>query len=269
MSVATASIAPTQNRPGKLEISGVHKSFETESQTVSALTPVTMEINEGEFVVFVGPSGCGKTTLLNIIAGFIAPTSGTILLDGKEVRGPGPDRLMMFQEPALFPWLSVIDNVCFGLKRNWLHHGARKERARELLKTIHLEKFENASIHELSGGMKQRVALARALAPNPAVLLIDEPFNALDAVVKLELYSELQRIHQESGKTIIFVTHSMQEAACLGDRVLVLSGSPGKITHELKIDLPRPRDFNDPKVIQLAAELMGRLQENQDNEKKS
>jgi NitT/TauT family transport system ATP-binding protein len=260
-----------QNRPGKLVISNVHKAFETASQqTMSALAPVSLEIDEGEFVVFVGPSGCGKSTLLNLIAGFLTPTSGTILLDGKEVSGPGPDRLMMFQEHALFPWLNVIDNVSFGLKRKWLRPSVRKEQARTLLRTMHLEKFEKAGIHELSGGMKQRVALARALAPNPSVLLIDEPFTALDAVVKLELYSELQRIHHESGKTIIFVTHQMQEAACLGDRTFVLSGSPGRITHELKVNLPRPREFNDPKVIEFAAQLMGRLKENnQQNEKDS
>ncbi|HUD81863.1 MAG TPA: ABC transporter ATP-binding protein [Candidatus Saccharimonadales bacterium] len=247
----------------KLVIDNVSKSYESGAQqSVPALDPVNIEINEGEFVVFVGPSGCGKTTLLNLIAGFARPSGGQILLDGKEVERPGRDRLMMFQEPALFPWLNVIDNVSYGVPRNWLRLAARKEKARAFLRMVHLEKVEKSLIHELSGGMKQRVALARALAPDPRVLLIDEPFSGLDAMVKLELYLELQRIHQETRKTIIFVTHEMQEAACLGDRILIFSGSPGRVTHEVRIDLPRPRDFNDPKVMGFATELMDKLKQN-------
>jgi NitT/TauT family transport system ATP-binding protein len=250
--------------PMKLIVADVSMSYEVTSikKPVAALSPVSMEINEGEFVVFVGPSGCGKTTLLNLIAGFLEPASGQILLDGKPVRRPGRDRLMMFQDHALFPWLNVIDNVCFGLKRQWFRPNLRKEKARSLLRMMHLEKYEKAFIHELSGGMKQRVALARALAPDPRVLLIDEPFHALDAMVKLELYAELQRIHLATHKTIIFVTHEMQEAACLGDRVFVFSGSPGRITHEMAIEMPRPRDFNDPKVVEFATQLMERLKQN-------
>jgi NitT/TauT family transport system ATP-binding protein len=256
---------PESNALLKLVISNVAKSYENAAQKkVEALEPVNLEINEGEFVVFVGPSGCGKTTLLNLIAGFVEPTAGEILLDGRPVTAPGRDRLMMFQEHALFPWLNVIDNVSYGLPRNWLRPSLRREKARVFLRMVHLEKFEKAGIHELSGGMKQRVALARALAPDPRVLLIDEPFNALDAMVKFELYLELQRIHQETRKTIIFVTHHMQEAACLGDRILVFSGSPGRVTHELKIDLPRPRDFNDARVMEFATQLMANLK--QDNE---
>jgi NitT/TauT family transport system ATP-binding protein len=251
----------------KLVISNVEKSYETSQKKVAALASVSLEINEGEFVVFVGPSGCGKTTLLNLIAGFVEPTSGQILLDEKIVTKPGRDRLMMFQEHALFPWLNVIDNVAFGLRRNWLKPSQRKENARVFLRMVHLEKFEKEAIHELSGGMKQRVALARALAPNPSVLLIDEPFNALDALVKFELYAELQRIHQETRKTIIFVTHHMQEAACLGDHIVVFSGSPGRVTHEVKIGLPRPRDFNDPRVAEFATQLMTNLKENQENKR--
>jgi NitT/TauT family transport system ATP-binding protein len=251
------------NSPLKLVISNVAKSFANASnKSVAALSPVSIEINEGEFVVFVGPSGCGKTTLLNLIAGFLKPEAGEILLDGKPVTGPGRDRLMMFQEPALFPWLDVIDNVSYGLPRRWFRPSARKDKARQFLRMVHLEKFEKADIHELSGGMKQRVALARALAPEPSVLLIDEPFNALDALVKFDLYLELQRIHQETRKTIVFVTHHMQEAACLGDRIVVFSGSPGRVTHELKIDLPRPRDFNDARVIEFARQLMANLKHN-------
>jgi NitT/TauT family transport system ATP-binding protein len=248
----------------KLVISQVAKSYaNAEQKSVSAVEDVNLEINEGELVVFVGPSGCGKTTLLNLIAGFARPTAGKILLDGKEVTGPGRERLMMFQEAALFPWLNVIDNVSFGLPRKWFRPSARHAKARDFLRMIHLEKFEKASIHELSGGMKQRVALARALAPDPQVLLIDEPFTGLDTVVRMELYLELQRIHQETRKTIVFVTHQMQEAACLGDRIVVFSGSPGRVTHQVKIDLPRPRDFSDPEVVQLASEVTAKLKQNE------
>ncbi len=249
----------------KLIIKNAAQSYEiTPQRKFAALAPVSLEIEEGELVVFVGPSGCGKTTLLNLIAGFIKPTSGEILLDGKAVEGPGRDRLMIFQEPALFPWLNVIDNITFGLPRRWLHPAARRETARPLLRMMHLEDFETSAIHELSGGMKQRVALARALALDPRILLCDEPFSALDAMSKFELYLELQRIHRETHKTIIFVTHHMQEAACLGDRVFVFSGSPGRVVHEVKINLPRPRDFNDPKVVAFAAELMSKLGQNKE-----
>lgn len=243
----------------KLIIDNVTKSYAAAGEKLVGIENINLQIGEGEFVVFVGPSGCGKTTLLNMVAGFVRPTSGKILLDGKEVTRPGNQRLMMFQEAALFPWLSVIDNVSFGLPRRFFRRAARRETARAFLRMVHLEKFENSSIHELSGGMKQRVALARALAPNPQVLLIDEPFTGLDAMVKMELYLELQRIHQETRKTIIFVTHQLQEAACLGDRIVFFSGSPGRATNEVKINLPRPRDINDPQVTAFAGEAMSKL----------
>jgi NitT/TauT family transport system ATP-binding protein len=255
--------AAVSAEPLKLVMDAAAKSYDItgQKQPQAALSPVSMEIHEGEFVVFVGPSGCGKSTLLNLIAGFIPPTSGKIMLDSQSVRGPGRDRLMMFQEDALFPWLNVIDNVSYGLPHRWFRSQERRETARSLLRLMHLENYERAAIHELSGGMKQRVALARALAPDPRVLLIDEPFHALDAVVRLELYAELQRIHQSTRKTIIFVTHEMQEAACLGDRVFVFSGSPGHIASELKISLPRPRDYNDPQVAAYATVLMACLRQ--------
>jgi NitT/TauT family transport system ATP-binding protein len=262
-----SSVAPITNGSAPAEVTlvvdAVSKTFESNTQkTVAALAPVSMEIQKGEFVVFVGPSGCGKSTLLNLIAGFTQPTTGQITLGGKRVTKPGRDRMMMFQEHGLFPWLNVIDNVAYGLKRNPLHPRARRERARSFLRMMHLEEHEKANVHELSGGMKQRVALARALAPDPRILLIDEPFSALDTVVRLELYAELQRIHQETKKTIIFVTHEMQEAACLGDRVMVFSGSPGSVTYELPINLPRPRNYTDPQVQAHAQDLISRLQAN-------
>jgi NitT/TauT family transport system ATP-binding protein len=211
----------------------------------------------------VGASGCGKSTLLNIIAGLEHPDTGQVLTDGKPVTEPGRDRMVMFQEAALFPWLDVTGNVMFGLKlKPNLSNSERREVARFYIKLVGLERFASSNIHELSGGMKQRVALARALAPNPRVLLIDEPFSGLDAVAKLALYLELQRIHQETRKTIIFVTHEMQEAACLGDRILVFSGSPGRVMHEMRIDLPRPREFDDPNVVRFATELMVKLKQN-------
>jgi len=250
--------------PIKLHVSNVTKTFESASQTVAALSAVNLEVREGEYVVLFGPSGCGKSTLLNLVAGFEAPTTGEILLDGKPVRGPGNDRLMMFQEHALFPWLNVLDNVRYGLRwERGYRFRPRKQRqkAMELLELMHLEEFVKSSIHELSGGMKQRAALARALAPDPGVLLIDEPFPALDALVRSKLYTELQDILVKTRKTILSVTHDAREAACLGDRVIVFTGRPGRIKTEVAVDLPRPRDFNDPQVAEYAAQISARLEE--------
>src|ERR1044071_3111539 len=188
------------NGSGTLELRGISKTFRADKE-VHTLEDVNLTIREGEFVVLVGPSGCGKSTLLNMIAGFDAPTTGEILLDGKPVKEPHPDRLMMFQEHALFPWLNVIQNVGYGLiwKRRFRPR-RRRERARELLKMVHLEEFERARVHQLSGGMKQRAALARALAPDPQVLLIDEPFPALDALTRQKLYADLQEIFTQTRK---------------------------------------------------------------------
>jgi NitT/TauT family transport system ATP-binding protein len=231
---------------------------------VEALAPVSLEIQAGEFVVLFGPSGCGKSTLLNLIAGFDAPTTGEITLEGRPVRRPGNDRLMMFQEHGLFPWLKVIDNVAYGLR--WVtgyrfRPRRRRRRAMELLALVHLEEFAHASVHELSGGMKQRVALARALAPDPKLLLIDEPFPALDALVRAKLYGELQEILVRTRKTIVSVTHDAREAACLGDRVIVFTGRPGRIKAEIKVELPRPRDINDVAVGAYAAQIAAQLEE--------
>src|SRR5215210_8524324 len=242
----------------KLRLSNVTKSFEMEEQTVEALKPINLDIAEGEYIVLFGPSGCGKSTLLNLIAGFERPDSGEITLNGNPVTGPGNDRLMMFQEHALFPWLKVIDNVSYGLKwqRGYrFKPRARRDKAQELLELVHLSEFAKSSIHELSGGMKQRVALARALAPDPQVLLIDEPFPALDALVRAKLYSELQEILISTRKTIVSVTHDPREAACLADRVIMLTGRPGTISREIDVDLPRPRDINDPGVSEFARQI--------------
>jgi sulfonate transport system ATP-binding protein len=237
--------------PSKLAIENVSKSFKGASGSVLALDRVSLNVAEAEFVCLVGASGCGKTTLLNIIAGLEKPDSGLVLADGKPVTGPGRERLVMFQEPALFPWLTVLGNVLFGLKlKPNLTSKDRRDVASYYLELVGLSRFERANIHELSGGMKQRVSLARALAPNPRVLLMDEPFAALDALTREQLYGDIQRIWKARRKTIVFVTHNVREAACLGDRVLLFAPHPGRIHEEFTVDLPRPRDINS---VDLAA----------------
>jgi NitT/TauT family transport system ATP-binding protein len=258
--MAGANGANGTNGSGMLELRSVCKTFRADKE-VHTLEDVNLTIREGEFVVLVGPSGCGKSTLLNMIAGFDTPSQGEILLDGKPVRAPHPDRLMMFQEHALFPWLNVINNVRYGLR--WKYPFKRKrqlKRTRELLKMVHLEEFERTLVHQLSGGMKQRVALARALAPDPKILIIDEPFPALDTMTRQKLYGDLQAILTETGKTIVSVSHDTAEAACLGDRVVIFSGRPARIRKILEIPLPRPRDLNDPEVAKYAGEILKELE---------
>jgi NitT/TauT family transport system ATP-binding protein len=258
---SNSAVAAVASPPAKLKLTKVSKSFSNGTQAVEALEPINLDIREGEFVIFFGPSGCGKSTLLNMIAGFEDVTEGEITLDGRSVEGPHHDRLMMFQEHGLFPWLNVIQNVMFGLKRQFrFKPGARRACALQFLQMVHLGEFEKARIHELSGGMKQRVALARALAPNPKVLLVDEPFGALDALTRAKLYRDLQDIHQGTRKTIILVTHDAREAACLGDRVLVFSGRPGRVKADITISLSRPRDINDPVVAECGAGIMAQLE---------
>lgn len=242
--------------PSKLSVSGISKRFRTRNQEVHALDRVSLEIAEGEFVCLLGPSGCGKSTLLNIIAGLDLADEGSVSTDGKPIDGPGRDRMVMFQESALFPWLDVLDNVMFGLKlKPGLTNAERREVAHFYLHLVGLEKFMHANIHELSGGMKQRVALARSLAPNPRVLLMDEPFAALDALTREQLYGDLQRIWEQRKKTIVFVTHNVREAVCLGDRVVLFSPHPGRIQKEFLIDLPRPRDINSISLATHATEI--------------
>ena len=248
-STATEELQPIA--PSKLAIEQVSKSFQSASGKVLALDRVSLNVAEGEFVCLVGASGCGKTTLLNIIAGLEKPDSGTVLADGEPVTGPGRERLVMFQEPALFPWLTVFGNVLFGLKlKPNLSNKDRHDVAKYYLELVGLSRFERANIHELSGGMKQRASLARALAPNPRVLLMDEPFAALDALTREQLYGDIQQIWQARRKTIVFVTHNVREAACLGDRVLLFAPHPGRIQEEFPVELPRPRDINS---VDLAA----------------
>jgi NitT/TauT family transport system ATP-binding protein len=249
-------------RAAKLVVDGVTKWFHSASGDVHALDDISLEVADGEFVCLVGPSGCGKSTLLDIMAGLTQADSGRVISDGHLVEAPGRQRLVMFQEPALFPWLTAFGNVMFGLKlRPDLTNRQRRAIAREYLALVGLEGFMKANVHELSGGMKQRVALARALAPDPKVLLMDEPFAALDAMTRDQLYGDIQRIWAERGKTIVFVTHDVREAVCLGDRVLLMSPRPGQIGREFKVSHPRPRDVNSAALAELAAETAAALRE--------
>ncbi|MBB5033773.1 ABC transporter ATP-binding protein [Prosthecobacter vanneervenii] len=242
--------------PAKLLVQNVSKTYQGARQTVTALQDINLQVAEGEFVCLLGTSGCGKSTLLNLIAGLEQPTSGSIYADGQPVTGPGRQRMVMFQEHALFPWLDVMGNVLFGLKlKPGLTDSDREELAMYYLKLVGLEKFVHANIHELSGGMKQRVALARALAPNPRVLLMDEPFAALDAMTREQLYADLQDIQQKRCKTVVFVTHNVREAVCLGDRVLLFSPRPGRVHSQYVVKLPRQRDINDVAVAQIASAI--------------
>jgi NitT/TauT family transport system ATP-binding protein len=238
----------------------VSKSFTTKQGTLAALENISLRVSEGEFVCLVGQSGCGKSTLLNVIAGLEKPDKGKVLASGSPIAEPGRDRMMMFQEHALFPWLDVMGNVLFGLNlKPGLNSKERLEVASYYLKLVGLERFIHSNIHELSGGMKQRVALARALAPNPRVLLMDEPFGALDALTREQLYGDIQRIWEARRKTIIFVTHNVREAACLGDRVVLFSPNPGRIRQEFEVSLRRPRDINSVELAQYSSEITAAL----------
>ena len=244
-----------------LKIEEVSKTFSGRAGVVEALQPVNVEIGAGEFVCLLGPSGCGKSTLLSIIAGLEPPSSGSVFANGEKIRGTGTDRVLLFQEAALFPWLDVQQNVEFGLRQAGMRRNERAEIAQHFIKLVHLQGFERSYVHQLSGGMRQRVAIARALALNPAVLLMDEPFGALDAFTRDSLHAELEAIWAETGKTILFVTHNVREAVALGDRVLVFAPRPGRIVREFRIDLPRPRALEDHQVVDQTAEIMAVLRE--------
>lgn len=244
-----------------LIIENVGKRFITKHKKTHTLEKINTEIKAGEFVCLLGPSGCGKSTLLNIIAGLEKCTEGRVTLNDKEVKGAGPDRAVMFQESALFPWLRVIDNVEFGMKIAGIPKDIRREKALKYLKMVHLTKFQNSFIHELSGGMKQRVALARALTLDSEVLLMDEPFAALDSQTKNILQMELQHIWWETKKTIIFVTHNVEEAVLLADRVIVMSANPGRVKKEFKIQLARPRVLENIDLAYVISDVMKALKE--------
>jgi NitT/TauT family transport system ATP-binding protein len=250
----------SRHRPKKIIIDGVSKTFRTKRNAVHALDNVSLTINTGEFACLVGPSGCGKSTLLDMIAGLTKPDEGQITVDGMKVTAPGRDRLVMFQEAALFPWLDAFGNVMFGLRLvPNMTNAERRDRAQAFLDLVGLKGFERAHLHELSGGMKQRVALARSLAPNPAVLLMDEPFSALDALTRDHLYDDIQRIWEETRKTIVFVTHNVREAVCLGNKVVLFAPRPGRIQQIMDIPLERPRDINSVDLAEYASHLAASL----------
>jgi NitT/TauT family transport system ATP-binding protein len=246
----------------KVGLSEICLSYRTQGgERLLALDHINLQVRPGEFLCVVGPSGCGKSTLLHLIAGLHPQTSGQILVDGKPVEGPGTDRILIFQELGLFPWLTVGENVEFGMKMKGVSKAEREEKTRYYLRLVHLWQFKSSYTHQLSGGMRQRVALARALATEPDVLLMDEPFAALDAQTRDLLHDELERIWAETGRTIIFVTHNVREAIRLGDRVVLLTFRPGRVKREFPIDLPRPRVLEDVHVAHAARAILDELRE--------
>lgn len=241
-----------------LQLNSINKSFpETDKET---LRDINLSVEKGEFICIVGPSGCGKSTLLNLVAGLDSPTSGSIILDGKKITGPGADRVVMFQEAALYPWLNVMQNVMFGLDAAGVSKENQKKTAEKYLKMVQLWHYRDYPVHQISGGMKQRTALARALALDSKLLLMDEPFSALDKQTINLLREELERIWEKTGKTIFYVTHSVEEAIYFADRVVVMSENPGRIRSIIPIDLPRPRDIEEERFTTLRRQILGEVQ---------
>lgn len=244
-----------------LIVEKVSKVFQSKNKKTHTLQDINLEVKPGEFVCILGPSGCGKSTLLNVIAGLEKCTSGKVILNGNEITDAGPDRAVMFQESALFPWLKVIDNTEFGMKMAGVPKVKRREIALKFLKMVQLSRFQNAYVHEISGGMKQRVALARALTLDSDVLLMDEPFAALDSQTKAILQIELQKIWLETKKTIVFITHNVEEAVLLADRVIVMGANPGRIKQEFRIGLERPRVQDSIDLAYLKRDVLKSLEE--------
>ena len=246
----------------KVALDAISLSYRTTSgERLLALDKINLEVRPGEFLCIVGPSGCGKSTLLHLIAGLHPQTSGKVLVDGTPVNGPGTDRILIFQELGLFPWLTVGGNVEFGMKMKNIGKAEREEKVQYYLRLVHLSKFRDSYIHQLSGGMRQRVALARALATEPDVLLMDEPFAALDAQTRDLLHDELERIWAETGRTIIFVTHNVREAVRLGDRVALLTFRPGRVKQDFSVNLPRPRHMEQPDVARTSGDILNCLRD--------
>jgi NitT/TauT family transport system ATP-binding protein len=245
----TATAVTERALKTKLRAENINMIFRRDGNSVPVLENVNLEVGEGEFVCLLGPSGCGKSTMLNVIAGFIAPTSGEVRIDGEAVRGPDPRRIFVFQERGVFPWLTVEGNIGFGLFK--LPAEERNRRIAHYVKLVGLQGFEKAYPQELSGGMKQRLEVARALAVNPDMLFLDEPFGALDSITRLIMRGELLRIWEAERKTIIFVTHDIEEAVQLADRVVVMSARPAKIQRVVNIDIAHPRDISSRRYLEL------------------
>ena len=244
-----------------LTVENLNKKYVSHGSVTSALLDINLRIEEGEFVCLLGPSGCGKSTLLKIIAGLIPATSGRITINGKPVSGPGPERAVVFQDYALFPWMTVRDNVEFGLEARRLPAAERREVSSRLLKVVGLSDFAERFPHQLSGGMKQRVSIARALAVDPSLLLMDEPFGALDAQTRHLLQDELLRIWREYRKTVVLVTHSIEEAIYLSDRIVVMTARPGRVKQIVVVSEARPRDMASADMNQRQREVRAVLNE--------
>jgi ABC-type nitrate/sulfonate/bicarbonate transport system ATPase subunit len=238
-----------------IQIKELEKIYGSSRNQVSALEKINLNIQNQEFICILGPSGCGKTTLLNILAGFEFPTKGFAEIFGKPILGPGPDRTMMFQDYALFPWLTISKNIEYGLKQKNLSKPERKKIVDHFIDLIDLKGFENNYPIQLSGGMRQRVALARAMAVDPAILLMDEPFAALDSFTRERMQDELVRIWQHNKKVIVFITHSIEESIKLADRIIIMSPRPGRIVEELAMDSPRPRDISSDECVRVARRI--------------
>jgi NitT/TauT family transport system ATP-binding protein len=262
--VAPLRAEVTADHPIKLDAQNIYKVFTRRDRPVEALHDVSVQVGAGEFVSIVGASGCGKTTLLRIVDGLVPPTRGRIRVNGQPVSGPGPDRGFVFQQDALFPWRTVLDNVVFGLEVQGRHKHELRERANRFLQLVGLAGFEHLFPHELSGGMRQRANLARALTIDPDVLLMDEPFASLDAQTREIMQSELLRIWRSNKKTVLFVTHQIDEAVYLSDRVVVMTSRPGRVKAILEVGIPRPRDLSvkrTPHFLELVDEIWKMIEE--------
>ncbi len=253
MSLPHTVIAASAAKP-KLQVTGLSVVYQSNGKPLAAVEDINLEISDGEFVCLVGPSGCGKSTLMNAMGGFLSPSRGSVAIDGETVSGPDRRRILVFQEYAVFPWLTVEGNIGFGLSK--LPREEREQRIAHYVELVRLQGFEHAYPSDLSGGMKQRLQVARALAVNPDVLFLDEPFGALDSITRVLMRAELLRIWQAERRTIVFVTHETDEAVQLADRVVVLSSRPARIQDILTIDIPHPRNISSPRYLALRDELL-------------
>lgn len=249
LQLVNASPVRSETAPAKVSVRDISMRFPGNGQPIEVLSGIDLQVKEGEFVCILGPSGCGKSTLLNIVGGFLKATGGEVLIDGEPVVEPDPRRIFVFQERGVFPWLTVEGNIGFGLFK--LSASEKARRIAHYVKLVGLVGFEESYPQELSGGMKQRLEVARALAVNPDVLYLDEPFGALDSITRLIMRSELLRIWQAEKKTILFVTHDIEESIQLADRVVVMSTRPATIRRIVEIDIPHPRDISSPRYIEL------------------
>jgi ABC-type nitrate/sulfonate/bicarbonate transport system ATPase subunit len=256
VSLGQAGLAATTNGY-KLRAEQLGMVYHVDGKTVAALEDINLDISDGEFVSIVGPSGCGKSTLLNVMGGFLSPSTGAVTIDGEAVTGPDQRRILVFQERGVFPWLTVEGNIGFGLSK--LSRAERESRIAHYVQLVRLQGFEHSYPSDLSGGMRQRLQVARALAVNPDILFLDEPFGALDSITRVIMRGELLRIWQTERRTIVFVTHDIDEAVQLADRVVVLSSRPAKIQEILNIDIPHPRNISSPRYLELRDELLKQI----------